>query len=144
MRKIHSLRATSITALAVLLYACAFVFTVTAQEPIAKNAPAPTAATAPKIEEGKDKPIIVTKAQIEKSDSLAKDLKIAQLEANLAIPPELKARVDAAQKALDEYYTKEIGIARDKLSEYEISNGVDGALILRKKAAAAAPAPEKK
>lgn len=99
----------------------------------------PTATPTPKIEDVKEKPIIVSKAQIEKSDSLAKDVRIAQLEAEAAIPPQFKARIEAAQKALDEFYQKEIGISREKLSEYEISNGVDGALILRKKAAPAAP-----
>lgn len=105
-----------------------------------KASPAPTPTPALKIEDAK--PIIVTKDKILTSENLALRLQNAQLQAQAAIPAELKKAIDDAQKALDEYYAKEIGVSRDKLSEYEISNGLDGALILRKKATP--PPPEKK
>lgn len=115
-----------------------------------KNTPAPTATPAPvkdlgfsKSADEKDKPIIVTRVQILESENLALKLQNAQLAATAAIPAELKKAVDEAQKALDEFYEKKIGVSRTALSQYEISDGVDGALILRKKPPVA-PTAEKK
>lgn len=113
----------------------------TAQE-AAKPQAAPTAtpAATPKIEEPAAKPIIVTKTQVLTSENLLLKLQNAQLAAAAAVPPDLKKAIEDAEKALTEFYAKEIGIPRDQLSGYDITPGVGGDLILRKKAAAVAPA----
>lgn len=114
---------------------------VTRAQEVAKNTPAPTATPAPKIEDAK--PVIVTKDKLQQAEILQLRAQNAQQQQQLLQVELDRARKtgEEAQKALDEYYVKEIGIARDKLNDYEISPGVDGALILRKKVA---PPAEKK
>lgn len=129
--------ATVLMAIGALMMATGLL--ATAQEATKPQATPTAKPAAPKIEEAR--PIIVTKTQVLQSENLSLKLQNAQLAAAAAVPPELKKAIEDAEKALTEFYAKEIGIPRDQLSGYDITPGVGGDLILRKKAAEKVVAP---
>ena len=82
----------------------------------------------------KAKPIILDKAALTVLENLSLKVRVAQLEAENAIPANLKEAVKTADTAISDFW-KALGVPREMLGNYDVSDGVDGAKILTKKEA---------
>jgi hypothetical protein len=113
------------------------VLAVAQDKPTTKASDKPIEAKAPE----KAKPVILDKAKLLELENLSLKLQLAQARAEAAIPAELKKAAEQADTAIAEFW-KSVGIPREQLSEYTVSDGVDGAdgaKILTKKEA---PTPQ--
>lgn len=129
MRKIHSLKAICATALAVLIYACSFIYFAATAQDTPQSTAKPTATPAPIIEE-KKKPVILEKPQLLELNNLELRQENARLKAEAAIPQAVKDEMKAVNEALDKFWA-ERGIKRDELrTKWVGSEGVGGAIIL--------------
>jgi hypothetical protein len=94
----------------------------------------------------KAKRVILDKEKVAQWRILSLEIENARLKAEAAIPADLVAAVKAANTALTEFW-KAVGIPPETLSNYTLSEGVDGAKILTKKEVPAptpTPQPSKK
>lgn len=117
---------------------------VIAQEQTAKNAPKPSATPAPKIEE-KNPPVIIEKSKLNELTIAEQRTQLAFNAIIIAAQPELVTAWKDAQKKQEEEYVKVLGFPSRDLQNWDITSGVDGALILRRKVqqATAPPVPVK-
>lgn len=124
----------------ILFLTLLFIFTpATFAQDVAKNTPKPEEKKAPAT-------AIIPKEDVQAIESLRKDaqlaqlqvenlqLKIQQAQTELAKLQEAQKKAEGAiQTAVTAAATK-VGIPTSQLVEYEVTNGIDGAWILKKKA----------
>src|SRR5262245_4869024 len=84
----------------------------------------------------KPKPIILDATKLRELEILSLRLQLAQAKAENAIPSDLKEAVKVADVAVAEFW-KALGVPREELTGYTVSDGMDGAKILTRK-----PAPK--
>lgn len=98
------------------------------KDPKSKASPTPIVDTPKSLDT-----IILSKEKILTIESLAKSIRIAELEIQNAIPTKLKDAMEQATKARDDYWKTEIGISPMDVQSYEVSQGQNGDVILKKK-----------
>ena len=142
MRKIYSLKAICATALAVLIYACSFVYFAATAQDVPQSAAKPSATPAPKIDSA---PVIVSREYVLEAELMDTQLKLLVTQLNGLIPEETKKKMADFEKEIKElqarqekFFIEKIKIPMADLKDYERQQGQNGDVILRKKA------PEKK
>jgi hypothetical protein len=80
-----------------------------------------------------NKPIIIEKSKLNELTIASQSVQIAFLNILNVAPTEVVQEWKKAQKEQEEVYKKVFGFPSTELKNYDISDGVDGAIILKKK-----------